>query len=73
MDFRLSPKTLSLLEEDEFDWTPPESKKVSNFESTLWFFNSPKKRTKSFCFSRLGQKLISFFGRIEDTIISFRD
>ena len=46
MDFRLSPKTLSLLEEDEFDWTPPESNKVSNFESTLWFFNSPKKGQK---------------------------
>ena len=31
MDFRLSPKTLSLLEEDEFDWTPPESKKTPTF------------------------------------------
>ena len=31
MDFRLSPKTLSLLEEDEFDWTPPESKKMPTF------------------------------------------
>ena len=40
------------------------------------FLNSPKKRTKNFCPSRLGQKLIfssSFFGRIEDTKISFRD
>ena len=40
------------------------------------FFNSPKKRTKNFCPSRLGQKLTfssSFFGRIEDTKISFRD
>ena len=40
------------------------------------FFNSPKKRTKNFCSSRLGQKLTfssSFFGRIEDTKISFRD
>ena len=39
-------------------------------------FNSPKKRTKHFCPSRLGQKLTfssSFFGRIEDTKISFRD
>ena len=37
------------------------------------FFNSPKKRTKNFCPSRLGQKLkISrFFGRMEDTKISF--
>ena len=40
------------------------------------FFNSPKKRTKNFCSSRLGQKLTFsslFFGRIEDTKISFRD
>ena len=40
------------------------------------FFNSPKKRTKNFCPSRLGQKLTflsSFFGRIEDTKISFWD
>ena len=40
------------------------------------FFNSPKKWTKNFCPSRLGQKLTfssSFFGRIEDTKISFRD
>ena len=40
------------------------------------FFNSPKKRTKNFCPSRLGQNLTfssSFFGRIEDTKISFRD
>ena len=40
------------------------------------FFNSPKKRPKNFCPSRLGQKLTfssSFFGRIEDTKISFRD
>jgi hypothetical protein len=34
----------------------------------------PKKRTKNFCLSRLGQKLTFsslFFGRIEDTKISF--
>ena len=31
MDFRLSPKSLNLLEEDEFDWTPPESKKLLTF------------------------------------------
>ena len=40
------------------------------------FFNSSKKRTKSFCPSRLGQKFefsSLFFGRIEDTQISFRD
>ena len=39
------------------------------------FLNSSKKRTKTFWPSRLGQKLIvsSFFGRIEDTKISFRD
>ena len=40
------------------------------------FFNSPKRRTKNFCPSRLGQKLAfssSFFERIEDTRISFRD
>ena len=40
------------------------------------FFNSPKKRTKNFCPSRLGQKLtfsISFFGRIKDIKIAFRD
>ena len=40
------------------------------------FFNSPKKRTKNFCPSSLGQKLTfssPFFGRIEDTKISFRD
>ena len=39
-------------------------------------FNSPKKRTKKFYPSRLGQKLTfssSFFGRIKDTKISFRD
>jgi len=39
------------------------------------FFNSSKKRTKNFC-PRLGQKLkflSSFFGRIEDIKISFRD
>ena len=39
-------------------------------------FNSSKKRTKNFCPSRLGQKFefsSSFFGRIEDTKISFRD
>ena len=38
------------------------------------FFNFPKKCTKKFCFSRLGQKLTfssSFFGRIELTEISF--
>ena len=40
------------------------------------FFSSPKKWTKNFCSSSLGQKLTfssSFFGRIEDTKISFRD
>ena len=40
------------------------------------FFNSPKKRTKNFCPSRLGQKLTfstSFFGGIADTRFSFRD
>ena len=40
------------------------------------FFNSPKKRTKTFCPSRLGQKLTFsslFSGRIEDTKIFFRD
>ena len=40
------------------------------------FFNSSKKRTKNFCPSRLGQKLkfsSSFFGRIEDIKIYFRD
>ena len=40
------------------------------------FFNSPKKWTKNFCPSSLGQKLIfssSFFGRIEDTKIYFRN
>ena len=40
------------------------------------FFNSPKKWTKNFCPSRLGQKLTfssSIFGRIEDIKISFRD
>ena len=40
------------------------------------FSNFPKKRTKNFCPSRLGQRLTfssSFFGRIEDTKISFRD
>ena len=39
------------------------------------FFNSPKKRKKNSCPSRLGQKLtfsILFFGRIEDTITSFQ-
>ena len=39
-------------------------------------FNSSKKRTKNFCPSRLGQKLkfsSSFFGRIEDTKMSFRN
>ena len=42
----------------------------------LFVFNSSKKRTKNFCPSRLGQKLkisSSFFGRMEDTQISFRD
>ena len=40
------------------------------------FFNYPKKQTKIFCPSRLGQKLtfsISFFGVIEATKIFFRD
>jgi hypothetical protein len=40
------------------------------------FFTSPKKRVKSFCPTRLGQKLkfsSSLFGRIEDTKISFLD
>ena len=40
------------------------------------FFNSSKKRTKNFCPSRLGQKLefsSSFFGRIENTKMSFRN
>ena len=65
----------------------PESKNLK-FKLTLFikgqlilkglfgFFNSPKKRTKNFCPSRLGQKLTfssSFFGRIEDTKVSFRD
>ena len=39
-------------------------------------FNSPKKRTKDFCLSRLGQKFefsSSFFGRIEDTKKKFRN
>jgi hypothetical protein len=39
------------------------------------FFNSSKKRTKNFCPSSLGQKpklSSSFFGRIEDTKISFQ-
>ena len=39
------------------------------------FFNSPKKRTKNFCPSKLGQKLSfssSVFWRIEDTKISLR-
>ena len=42
----------------------------------LGFFNSPKKRAKNFCPSRLGQKLTfssSLFGGIEETKISFRD
>ena len=42
----------------------------------LGFFNSPKKRTKNFCPSRLGKKLkfsSLFYGRIEDTKISFRN
>ena len=37
-------------------------------------FNSPKKQTKKFCLTRLGQKLTfssSFFGKIEDTIALF--
>ena len=40
------------------------------------FFNSSKRRTKNFCPNRLGQKFkfsSSFFGRIEDTRISFWD
>ena len=40
------------------------------------FFNSPKKQTKNFCPSRLGQKLTlssSFFWRIEGIKISFWD
>ena len=41
-------------------------------ERLFGFYNSPKKRTKNVCPSRLGQKL-TFFGRIEDTKISFRD
>jgi hypothetical protein len=42
----------------------------------LGVFNSSKKRTKKFCPSRPGQTLEisrSFFGRIEDTKIFFRD
>ena len=40
------------------------------------FFNSPKKRTKNFSPSRLGQKFefsSSFFGRIGDTKKTFRN
>ena len=40
------------------------------------FFNSPKKRTKKFCPSRLGQKFefsSLFFGRIGDTQKTFRN
>ena len=40
------------------------------------FFNFPKKRTKNFCPSRLGQKFefsSSFFGRIGDTKKVFRN
>ena len=40
------------------------------------FFDPPKKQTKNLCPSRLGQKLTfssSFFGRIEDAKITFRD
>ena len=40
------------------------------------FFNTPKKRTKTFCPSRLGQKFefsSSFFGRIGDTKKTFRN
>ena len=51
--------------------------KVSWFrKGFLFFFNSPKKWTKNFGPSRLGQKLTfssSFFGRIEGTKISFHD
>ena len=39
-------------------------------------FNSPKKRTKNVCPSRLGLKFefsSSFFGRIEDTKKAFRN
>ena len=39
-------------------------------------FNIPKKRTQNVCPNRLGEKLTlptSFFGRVEDTKISFRD
>ena len=39
-------------------------------------FNSPKKRTKNVCLSRLGQKFEfsnSFFGRIKDTKKTFRN
>ena len=51
--------------------------KVSWFWNVFFgVFNSSNKRTKNFCPSRLGQKLKflgSFFGRIEDTKMSFRN
>ena len=55
------------------EWAQAKGQLIS--KGLFVFFNSPKKRTKNFCPSRLGQKLTFsklFFGRIEDTKISFR-
>ena len=53
-------------------WTPFKGQLIS--KGLFGFFNSPKKRMKNICPSRLGQKLTFsswLFGRIEDTKIFF--
>ena len=42
MDFCLSPKTLNLLDEDEFDWTSPESKNMPTFHIFTPFTKTSK-------------------------------
>ena len=72
----LSDGTMNtLLEQESIEWTPYVSTKGQLISKGHFsFFNSPKKRTKIFCFSRLGQKFkfsSSFFGKIGDTKKTF--
>ena len=48
MEFHLSDETLNLLEEDEFDWTPPESKmpKFDIFTPSSYEIKTEWKRPK---------------------------
>ena len=58
------------------DFSSSSSKGQMISEENFRVFNSSKKRKRNFSPNRLGQKLEFsrlFFGRIEDTKISFRD